>query len=255
MASGGLRLRRNNVLVRIGLLALAFLAASGAVEQTAAQCSMICPTGAGLKHEIPADLRNVRYCEILTLKRHRLTFDVAVYNTLGLNFCPEDKWKALNEKALAKAGHLSAVRLNGPRYWTLNAIQASGDSKNGETLSFGGIAMTQRATIKLKLWQARLGGYRVSTIKRTTVFTYKKGALVYELVSPKGDVYMMQSYAQIVDPKLSIDDLPNLGKRLKLPKGWKYQTRTLGADYDLKANGTAYVVQDDLDNSYQRRTN
>ncbi len=203
--------------------------------------------------KVPKDLRNVRYCEVLTMVRHRLTFEISVYNTLGQNFCPPDKWAALDAKKLAKELKVTRVKLNGPRYWTLDSIEAAGATASGETATFGGIAMTKRATIDLKLWQATLGGYKVSAIKRTTVFNYKAGRPVYELVSPKGDVYMMQSYSQIVDPKLTIDDLATLGGRLKLPKGWTYRTRTLDADYALKAEGTAYVVQDDLYNSYQRR--
>ena len=203
--------------------------------------------------KVPKDLRNVRYCEVLTLVRHRLTFEVSVYNTLGQNFCPPKEWRALDAKKLAKKLKVTRVKLNGPRYWTLDSIEAAGATKSGETETFGGIAMTKRATINLKLWQATLGGYKVSAVKRDTVFNYKAGRPVYELTSPKGDVYMMQSYSQIVDPNLTIDDLAALGKRLKLPKGWTYRTRTLDADYALKAAGTAYVVQDDLYNSYQRR--
>ena len=205
------------------------------------------------KPGVPADLRNVRYCEVLTMERRGVTFDIRVYNTLGLNFCPPDKWAALDARALAKELEVDHVKLNGPRYWTLNSIEAAGDTAAGETRTFGGIPMTQRATLELKLWQAREGGYRVTAVGRNTIFHYKAGAQVYELVSPEGDVYMMQSYAQIVDPKLTIDDLAGLGNRLKLPKGWSFRTRMLDADYALKADGTAYVVQDDLFNTYQRR--
>ena len=56
-----------------------------------------------------------------------------------------------------------------------------------------------------------------------------------------------------MDPKLTADDLPKLGARLKLPKGWSFRTRTLEADYALKADGVAYVINDSLYNSYQRR--
>jgi hypothetical protein len=223
----------------LGAIALAVAGAAGAAAQSANPL-------------VPAELRNVRYCEVLTLTRHRLTFDIKVYNTLGLNFCPAEQWAALDATALAKEFHVSMVKLNGPRYWTLDAIKASGETAAGKTETFGGIAMTQRATLKLKAWQAKEGGYRVNTIHRNTSYLFKAGRPVFELVSPKGDVYMMQSYAQIVDPKLTIDDLPKLGARLKLPKGWRYRTRTLDADYTLTANGTAYLVQDDLFNSYQR---
>jgi hypothetical protein len=221
---------------------IAFLLAVDAKSPAAAQ-------GA----QVPKELRNVRYCEVLTLKRRRLTFEVSVYNTLGQNFCPAEAWRALDAKKLARQFKVTRVKLNGPRYWTLDSIEAAGATRSGETETFGGIAMTKRATITLKLWQAKLGGYKVNAIKRTTVFNYKAGRPVYELISPKGDVYMMQSYSQIVDPKLTLDDLAGLGKRLKLPKGWTFRTRILQADYALKAKGTAYVVQDDLFNAYQRR--
>jgi hypothetical protein len=225
----------------IAALTGAVLAVAGA-DQAAAQAA-----------KGPKELRNVRYCEVLTLKRQRLTFEISVYNTLGQNFCPPEQWAALGAKKLAKEFKVDFVKLNGPRYWTLDSIQAAGETASGATATFGGIAMTQRATIDLKLWQAKEGGYRVTAVKRDTVFNYKAGRPVYELISPEGDVYMMQSYSQIVDPRLSSDDLAGLSKRLKLPKGWTYQTRILPADYALKANGTAYVVQDDLYNSYQRR--
>jgi hypothetical protein len=63
---------------------------------------------------------------------------------------------------------------------------------------------------------------------------------------------MMQSYAQIVDPGLTLAALEHLGSRLKLPAGWHYRTRKLDADVELKADGLAYVINDDLYNSYQR---
>ena len=204
---------------------------------------------------IPPDLRNVRYCEVITVDRERLTFHVAVYNTLGLNFCPAEQWAKLDARALAREFDVSRVKLNGPRYWTIDGIEASGATKAGKIESFGGIGMVERATLTTKLWQGTVGDrfYKPNKVARSTVFHYKAGRPAYELTAPNGDVYMMQSYAQIADPKLTADDLASLGGRLKLPKGWRYGTRTLDADYALKADGVAYVINDDLYNSYQRR--
>ena len=201
------------------------------------------------------ELRDVRYCEVLAVARHGLTVTVDVYNTTGLNLCPAEQWQALDAKTLARQLHVGLVKLNGPRYWTLDGIEANGETAAGPTVTFGGIAMTLRATLQTKLWQATVGDkvYTPNEVRRTTIFHYRADAPVYELVSPAGDVYMMQSYSQIADPKLSLADLPALGKRLKLPAGWRYQTRTLTADYALKADGIAYVINDDLYNSYQRR--
>ena len=78
--------------------------------------------------------------------------------------------------------------------------------------------------------------------------------MVYELTSPEGDVYRMQSYTQLVDPTLTIDDLETLGERLELPEGWRYQARVLGEDSQLVADGLAFVINDDFLNAYQKIT-
>jgi hypothetical protein len=77
------------------------------------------------------------------------------------------------------------------------------------------------------------------------------GSQVYELVSPDGDIYRMQSYSHEVDPTLTIDDLETLGDRLDLPEGWSFQTRILEEDSFLTADGIAYLVSDELNNAYQ----
>ena len=40
--------------------------------------------------------------------------------------------------------------------------------------------------------------------------------------------------------------------RLKLPAGWRYETMTPDTDLLLGAQGKATVVQDDLDDTYQK---
>jgi hypothetical protein len=63
----------------------------------------------------------------------------------------------------------------------------------------------------------------------------------------------MQAYAQIVDKTLTpYDDLPALGAKLKLPSGWRFSTMVPLQDIVAGAKGTATVVQDDLDNTYQK---
>jgi hypothetical protein len=64
----------------------------------------------------------------------------------------------------------------------------------------------------------------------------------------------MQSYSQVVDPKLVIDDLKSLGARLELPEGWSYEARVLAEDSKLMAEEESYVVTDDFKNAYQRVT-
>ena len=88
---------------------------------------------------------------------------------------------------------------------------------------------------------------------RDNTWIYYVGREVYELVAPDGKVHIMQSYSHQVDNTLSSKDLPGLGARLKPPIGWSFRARTLTATLELKATGTATVVQDELKNTYQLR--
>lgn len=202
-----------------------------------------------------SNLRNQRYCEVLLGKRDWLKLEVRVFNTQGLNLCPEAQWNALAKESIAKTYDASFALLNGPRYWMMDEIQAAGNTVNEVKESFGGIEMNLRATIQLSLLKQFIGSkhFTPNEITRTTNFIYKAGGTIYELTSPAGDVYVMQSYSQIVNANLSEKDLVNLSQQLKLPTGWTYRSRVLDQDLSLIANGVAYVLQDNLANSYQRR--
>ena len=45
---------------------------------------------------------------------------------------------------------------------------------------------------------------------------------------------------------------PALASRLKLPAGWRYEVMKPDTDLMLGAQGKATVVQDDLDDTYQK---
>jgi hypothetical protein len=197
-------------------------------------------------------LRNARYCEIVPVVREGVRFVASVYNTLGLNDCPEAAWNKLSEDALKKRFGAVKVLLNGPRYFLMDEIAATGATAAGETIDVNGLAMTQRATIHLSLAELHSGPYHEKTIERTTHYVFKAGKPIFVLDAPDGSRYVMQAYAQIVDKKLSYDDLPKLAGRLKLPKGWHYTASVAEQDLTLGAEGKAVVVQDDLDDTYQK---
>lgn len=202
-----------------------------------------------------SNLRNQRYCEVLLGNRYFLNLEVKVFNTQGLNLCPEDQWQALSKEAIKKQFDVSVVILNGPRYWMMDEIQAAGQTVNKIKESFGGIEMHLRATVDVGLFKQILGDKRFAPneVIRTTNFIYKAGSPIYELTAPTGEIYVMQSYSQIENPTLSMKDLPSLAEQLKLPVGWSYRSRVLDQNLSLVANGIAYVLQDNLSNSYQRR--
>lgn len=203
---------------------------------------------------VPADLRDFRYCEVIPVFRERLTLPVEVYNTIGLNDCPADLWAKLDAAAMAQQYGAEVVKLNGPRYWVLNEIIGGGATASGKIVDFGGIEMKLVAELETKMWEGSVGDkfYAPNEVHRTTIWVYHEGNMVYELTTPTGEVYMMQSYARIADPSLTIADLETLGARLELPAGWTYQARVLTEDVELKADGLAYVINDNLYNSYQR---
>ena len=205
---------------------------------------------------VSKELRNVRYCEVIPVTRKGRTLTAWVYNTLGLNDCPAAEWDALTEDEVNEEYGSVAAKLNGPRYWVIDKLTASGSTTTEQRFTFGGIEMELRATLETKLREGTVGEefYVPNEVQRDTVYIYKAGYPVYELTSPEGDVYIMQSYAQIKDKTLTIDELATLGSKLALPEGWTYSTRTLTEDFELVTTGLAYVINDDLYNAYQRRT-
>lgn len=202
--------------------------------------------------------RNVRYCEVIPVTRKRGNLTSFVYNTMGLNECPSDLWDALTEDEVNEEYGSIAAKLNGPRFWVLDNLVATGSSATDERFTFGGIEMGLRATLETRVGEGTVGDefYVPNEVERDTVYTYHANGTVYELTSPEPEphVYIMQSYSQIVDKDLTIDDLADLGDKLALPAGWTYAPRTLTEDLVLDSGGLAYVINDDLYNSYQRRT-
>jgi hypothetical protein len=203
------------------------------------------------------DLRDERYCEVIPVTTtDGVTLTSWVYNTSGLNLCPADQWDALTEEEVNEEYGSIAAKLNGPRFWVMDKLVGSGSSLSDESVFFGGIEMRLRAQSTTNAGDATVGEvfYIPNEVKRDTVYTYKGGKLVYELTSPDNQVYVMQSYAQIKDKDLSLADLVSLEEKLSLPDGWSYSPRELTEDLVLDSGGLAYVINDDLYNSYQRRT-
>jgi hypothetical protein len=217
----------------------------------AALAATVLAAGAAVAHSAVSGrsgLRDARYCEILELRGAVPKAQVTVWNTIGLNACPPAQWKALDAGKLASERGDVAVILNGPRHFVMDA--ASGET--GAVHSFGGLRMRKVASIAIRTAaELEQSLYTDRRITRRNRWVWRKGRTVYELVAPGGDVYVMQSYAQIKDPGLRLSALSSLARRLSLPPGWRYRTRRLGRDLVLDAAGGATIVQDDLLDTYQ----
>jgi hypothetical protein len=219
-------------------LAAALLTAAAAASIAAAPASAATLGG----------LHDARYCEIIELEGAPPDATATVWNTIGLNRCPAAWWRAFDAGELAQALGDTAVVLNGPRHFLMDSVTATPD----RVRSFHGVRLRRVAAIPIRsaadLVQTP---YADRTIERDNTWRWRRGRRVYELVAPGGDVYVMQSYAQIRDPSLSIGKLRTLGRRLDPPPGWHYRTRRLHRDLEVAANGHATIVQDELRNTYQ----
>jgi hypothetical protein len=202
----------------------------------------------------PEGLRDVRYCEVLLLSEQDGSFTAEVYNTLGLSECPQEAWDALDPAAItAERGVLTTV-LNGPRYWTLDTIVPLGGPAAERQLDrFGELDMFLAATIDLGTELPSGESYVDRSIVRETIFRFKEGSEIYVLRDPEGTRYVMQAYSHFVDDTQTIDTLPTLGDRLALPEGWTFEVLVLDHQLDLlSTDGVATVIQDELQNTYQR---
>lgn len=236
-----------------GLRSLALISLAAAILGTAPVQAQPAPApaaptqGPGSK-----PLRDVRYCELLPISVGLDGLTAQVFNTLGQSDCPQADWESLTDGELRKAfGALYTVR-NGPRFFIMDQIIASGATLKGEVVTVNGIALEKRAEVQLSLSELREKPYQETVIDRSTLYRFDAGKPTFQLTSPDGSVYVMQSYAQIVDPKLTYADLPTLGAKLKLPAGWSYAMKTPAQELLLKADGKATVLQDDLKNTYQK---
>jgi hypothetical protein len=198
----------------------------------------------------PESVRGDRYCEVLLAFVESDAIEAEVWGTQGLNDCPEAAWVSIDPAAVRAEFGATAVVLNGPRHWVLDRF--SGERPPGSPRLFGTLEMQQLAALTLAPGTTSSVPYVERTVQRNAEFEFRAGSEIYELLAPDGAAYVMQSYAQIVDPSLSESDLPGLGARLALPDGWQYRARTLEAALVVSTPGEATVVQDDLQNTYSR---
>jgi hypothetical protein len=199
-------------------------------------------------------LRNARYGEILLISPGEDGhLKAAVYNTFGLNDCPPERWNALDPRALAEQFQVPMVFLNGPRFWTIDEVTAFAW---GDTAMFEGLEARRVAELRIPAEIDLTGAtarkfYVDSTVKRDTEYVLSSGKPVHALLAPGNRTYVLQAYSHTVDDSQTMDSLATLGRRLRLPQGWRYQVHTPEDDLVVRTvGGDAHVVQDELENTY-----
>jgi hypothetical protein len=197
-------------------------------------------------------MRGRRYCEVLAGGRSLLHAHLDVYNTIGLNDCPEPLWAKLDRAQLKAQLDVDRVFLNGPRYWLVDAFQGA-RLLDPTVHTFGGLDMRKAGELDIPLLEVAgfARPYTLHEVRRDTTVVFSSGKPVFELIDARGKIYDMQSYSTQKAPQTE-ESLAGLGTRLKLPEGWAFRSRVLTADLRVTAvDGLATVVQDELANTYQ----
>lgn len=201
--------------------------------------------------------RNFAFCEIAPVLGEPPT--AQFYNTSGAeDYCPVDKMEALNpEKLAAELGatmvYLNPTPRNARRHWVMDELWAFAV---GESVDFHGVRGTWAASMAPQSMKGLLTGpYTPGQIHRQSKYLYKAGSRVFLLHAPDGKTWVMQSYATEVDRSLTFDQLPQLGSKLKLPAGFRFEAKTLTKDLTINPtdvpNHTAHIMRDDLHNVYE----
>lgn len=259
---------RNRLIAAVALTAMCAAAVAGAAcgsdDDDAAATStpaVAASPGAtvapGLGATVTADgwtrvegLRGDRYCEVLLPRVIDGRLIAEVWNSYGLNECPETEFKALDAAQIKEQTGAVVVLLNGPRYWLMDAIERRPGIERKEA-TFGTLEMFLAATVDLGPLPPDLSPYKERRVDRQAIFEFSKGANVFELLSNDGKTYVMQTYSVQNDPSLTEAALPSLGDRLELPAGWTYRSRTLDDVLRLKSkDDKGAVIQDSLGNSF-----
>ena len=196
------------------------------------------------------DMRNVRYGEVLGVFARDGHFEAEVFGTQLINDCPQELWETLDATEIAAEMGAIGVKLNGPRYWTLDAFGQKVAVAEPVLRDFNGITMRRIATVDLGEIP-KLGPYNETKVNRGVIFFWDEGQTVHELINPEGHAYVMQALCTGVDPTMSPESLLTLGERLGLPDGWSYRTRVLEEELIVDTTATiATVLQDEFENSY-----
>jgi hypothetical protein len=185
------------------------------------------------------------------------------FNSLGVvDDVPDEefdaRFRALDPAALRREYGGDAIRFNGPRRFLGDRFTAVAFDGGRQSL-LGPIPMYLYGTFVVPDFDAFISGkqvpYHETVSRRTTTWFFGAGTEVYELVSPEGTVFVMQSASQMVDPHNTVDELPTLGERLALPEGWQFRVRTLEEDLVMPVtyadDPPNTIVLDEFENNYQ----
>lgn len=249
------------------LTTMAVKASALALVLLGTSISVLAEQQVGLKDPCPIKIENWRgkaFYEILFMNRQPNDSGVGYYyNSLGNdleapNNVMDARFRALNADALKKEYGSDGILFNGPRRLVANGITGMAWDSCKErviaTIPLRVLGIFETPDLS-KAVSGSLPSYKVLTSKRSNTFSFNAGETVHELITPEGAVYTMFSLSLKADPKNTIENLPTLGERLTLPKGWNFRARKLDQDMTLTStadsNPPNTIVLDEFEGNYQ----
>jgi len=205
-------------------------------------------------------MRGRPYCEIQPIIVNQdQSITQVVFSTWGFNYCPPEQFATITVQNVIDA-YYAAYGVNASkaslvplRYWTIDDASAILFDPR-PLLTVNGIESGYLATLTFPAGESQCEEpYCPNTVNRNTTYTFLKNKLVYELINPTGEVFMMQSYTTQYDSELNLKNFssPNFEEELTLPSGWNYRARLLKDNFYLVANGTTQLIRDIFGSSYQ----
>lgn len=209
----------------------------------------------GVIEGVTAVVKNARgmpWCEFGPILGTPPNVITHVYNSSTVDTCPEERSAKVDLIKLAADLEVPKVALNPARFWILDQATFY---KAGEVVDFHGIKAQWAASMTTEMMKNLITGkpYAAAEITRDTEWLYQKGKPVYLLRAPEGKVWVLQVYSHAVDKALSLDNMHQLGSKLALPEGWKFEVKVLDKDLSMeprRTKGVAYIMRDNLANTY-----
>lgn len=199
------------------------------------------PNGRGNGRPIP-------YHEVFLGWRNWFSYNLIIYNDLNDVLSPSD-WKKLDKERIKKETGADIVVFNGPRFWVLDEIIGKSISPKGK---IQGHEMLIPAYFKLSMRELKnRKPYVPFPMNRDTKYVYYANDYLYKLIAPDGTEYVMQAASRELDPNLKLEDLKDLGSRLKLKEGWQYKAELITEEFVNESGGHTIIVQDEMRNTYQ----
>ena len=250
---------------KVAVTAIAALALTNFAVAQAAPASVpeILSDGNNAKAGRVDGLNHVRYIEIFLATKDPKTGKMvapcynSTFSTAGIpaskDTAPQANVEGLNfDKMKTDFGVLGAS-LNGPKLWMADWLEVD----IGAQREFNGIKTAWVAQLNMSHAGPvdKSVPYSPVTIARKSGVGWNKGTTVLLLDDSKGTTWVMKGFELGLKPTHTYEQFvaAGAGNYKKLPKGWKFRTKTLDQDLvERPANGVATIMPDEFFNVYDK---